>query len=215
MTVLLWGFVVLTLFIWGRGTFCGWLCPFGALQEFIGKTGRRLGVRQISPTRAWDSRLKKLKYVVLAAILVSAVVLPGLRDGLAEIEPFKTAITLVFDRSWPYVMYAVSLLIVGAFVYKAFCRYLCPLGAALAALGSVQRLDWLTRRSECGSPCQLCRRICDYKAIAEDGRIIYSDCFQCLDCVSVYTDPKRCVAEVVMRRSGRRLSSSPTRARVP
>ena len=214
MSVLLWGFVVLTLVLWGRGTFCGWLCPFGALQEFIGKAAQRLGVRQISLTQRWDARLKKLKYVVLATIIGSALMSPGLGAELAEIEPFKTAITLVFNRSWPYVVYAVSLLIVGTFVYKAFCRYLCPLGAGLALLGSIQRLDWLTRRTECGSPCQLCRRICEYNAIAEDGRIIYRECFQCLDCVSVYTDPKRCVAEVVMRRSGRRLSPGPTRARV-
>ena len=136
---------------------------------------------------------------------------PEIRE---EIEPFKTAITLVFNRSWPYVIYAAALLAIGALVYKAFCRYLCPLGAGLAVLGSMRQLDWLTRRSECGSRCQLCRRICEYNAIAKTGRIIYRDCFQCLDCVSIYTDPERCVAEVVLRRRGRKLSTGAARTRL-
>ncbi len=207
MSVILWGFVGLTLVAWGRGTFCGWLCPFGALQEFIGKLAQRIGIRQIKPTQQWDTRLKKLKYALLLLIVVSAALSSELVDHLVEIEPFKTAITLMFVRSWPFLLYAVALLVLGAFVYKGFCRYLCPLGAGLAVLGSIRQFDWLTRRTECGSPCQLCRRTCEYNAIAEDGAIIYRDCFQCLDCVSVYTDPKRCVAEVVIRKRGRNLST--------
>ena len=214
MTVALWGFVGLTLLVWGRGTFCGWLCPFGALQEFIGKAAQSLGIRQVKPSQTWDTRLKMLKYAVLVVIILSAVMSSDLGDQLAEIEPFKTTITLMFNRSWPFVLYAGVLLAIGAFVYKAFCRYLCPLGAGLAVLGSMRQLDWLTRRSECGSPCQLCRTICEYNAIARDGRIIYRDCFQCLDCVSVYTDPERCVAEVVIRKRGRKLSTGVGRARM-
>ncbi len=45
MTVALWAFVLVSLLLWGRGTFCGWLCPFGALQEFAGKLARLCGCR--------------------------------------------------------------------------------------------------------------------------------------------------------------------------
>ncbi len=214
MTVLLWGFVLVTLIVWGRGTFCGWLCPFGALQEFFGKLAQRLGVPQVRINEVWDERLKNLKYIVLAIVVLGAALSTDLGDKLVEVEPFKTAITLVFDRSWPFVGYAVMLLVMGAFIYKFFCRYLCPLGAALAVLGSMRRLDWLTRRSECGSPCQLCRRVCEYNAIEKEGRINYRECFQCLDCVSIYNDPERCVAEVVLRKRGRRLSGAPASAGV-
>ena len=48
---------------------------------------------------------------------------------MAEVEPFKTAITLHFDRSWPFVTYAVLLLVVNIFTRKVYCRYLCPLRA--------------------------------------------------------------------------------------
>ena len=45
---LLWGFVALGLLFWGRGVFCGWLCPFGALQELSNAVAQKLGVRQIA-----------------------------------------------------------------------------------------------------------------------------------------------------------------------
>ncbi|MEG1055336.1 MAG: 4Fe-4S binding protein, partial [Janthinobacterium sp.] len=73
MTVILWAFVLLTLLIWGRGTFCGWLCPFGALQEFTGKLGQWLRLPQWKIKPRLDGRLKWIKYGLLAAILGSSV----------------------------------------------------------------------------------------------------------------------------------------------
>ncbi|MCK6396733.1 4Fe-4S binding protein, partial [Zoogloea sp.] len=81
-------------------------------------------------------------------------------DRLVEFEPFKTSITLNFVRSWPYVAWAAGLVVLGAFLYKAWCRYLCPLGAGLAVLGRLRRWAWLPRRVECGQPCQTCRHRC-------------------------------------------------------
>lgn len=213
MTVILWGFVLMTLIVWGRGTFCGWLCPFGALQEFVGALAKRLGIARVQISRLWDGRLKKFKYIALVTILLAAVFSPSVGDWVVEVEPFKTAITVAFSRSWPYVSYAVGLLLIGAFVYKFFCRYLCPLGAGLEVLGSMRRFDWLIRRSECGSPCQFCRSVCDYDAIRTDGCINYRDCFQCLDCVSIYYDPERCLAEVTLRKTGRPMSNRRAAAR--
>jgi transcriptional regulator of nitric oxide reductase len=192
MTVLLWGFTVLSLIILGRGTFCGWLCPFGALQEATGKFGQWLKLPQLRIRARTDARLKLIKYPMLGAILVSALVAPALTDRLVELEPFKTAITLNFVRSWPYVAYAVGLLLLSMFVYKFFCRYLCPFGAALALLGRFRILDWIPRRAECGTPCQTCRHRCDYQAITAAGAISYDECFQCMDCVVIYSSGEKC-----------------------
>ena len=103
---------------------------------------------------------------------------------------------LGFARSWPFVAYAVALVVLNLFVHKAFCRYLCPLGAAFAILGRLRRLDWISRRVECGSPCQLCRMKCKYGAIECTGEIDYDECFQCLDCVALYENPRKCFALV-------------------
>ncbi|WPX31682.1 4Fe-4S binding protein [Actimicrobium sp. CCC2.4] len=203
MSVSLWAFVLVSLVVWGRGTFCGWLCPFGALQEFTGKLGQWLKFPQLMIRPGLDGRLKLLKYVLLAAIIGSAFFSATLTDKLVEFEPFKTAITLNFVRSWPYVAYAVGLLLLSMFSYKFFCRYLCPFGAGLAVLGRFRILDWLPRRAACGTPCQTCRHSCEYKAIKPSGVIQYDECFQCLDCVVIHESDEKCAPLIMEKKRAR------------
>ena len=203
MTVSLWAFITITFFVWGRATFCGWLCPFGALQELVSRLARLLRVPQVRLRTALDAKLKWIKYVLLAALIVSALFAPQLADSLAEIEPFKTSITLYFVRSWPFVLYAAGLVIASAFVYKFFCRYLCPFGAGLAVLGRLRLFKWLPRRSECGTPCQTCRHRCDYQAIRPDGAIVYHECFQCMDCVVIYHSDTQCAPRILQAKRGK------------
>ncbi len=196
-SLLLWGAVLASFLYWGRGLFCGWLCPFGAMQEFAHHIGRLIGVRQIEVPTRLDGILSKLKYGVLAVLVVTAFVSPALNDKLIEVEPFKTAVTTYFVREWYYVAYAAGLLLLSMVVFKGFCRYVCPLGAVMAIGGLLRRKDWIERRAECGSPCQLCKVRCNYKAIKPSGEIRYDECFQCLDCVTIYDDPKQCVPLVL------------------
>lgn len=203
MTATLSIFTCLSLVLWGRGTFCGWLCPFGALQEFVAKIGQVLKIRQIRLKAMTDIRLKWVKYLVLAGILVCASLSSRITDLAIEVEPFKTAITLNFVRSWPFVVYALGLLVANLFVYKCFCRFLCPFGAGLALLGRIRLLDWIPRRSECGNPCQTCRNQCQYQAIASNGRIQYDECFQCMGCVVIYASDERCSPLMLEKRRAR------------
>ena len=202
ISLLIWGFVIVSLFVWGRGTFCGWLCPFGALQEFADRLGRQLGLPQFTLPPAWEWWLVRLKYGVLAVLVLGTVLDASLAETLAEIEPFKTSITLGFDREWPFVVYAGLLLVAGMVMFKPYCRFLCPLGAALAAGGRARLLDWIPRRPECGTPCKLCAHRCRYNAIEPQGAIRYSECFQCLDCVNIYDDKGQCVP-LVLEAKGR------------
>jgi len=188
-----WGVTILGFVLWGRGLFCGWLCPFGALQEFAHHIGRLLRLPQIEPSAAWDDRLKWIKYVVLAALVLLLLTAPARLDKAIEVEPFKTAITTFFIREWYYVAYAVGLLLSSMVLFKGFCRYVCPLGAVMAIGGLLRGRKWIDRRAECGSPCQLCKVKCSYGAIKKTGEIQYSECFQCLDCVTIHDDKTQCV----------------------
>ncbi|WP_306116273.1 4Fe-4S binding protein [Roseovarius sp. MMSF_3305] len=203
-SLVVWGVTILGFVLWGRGLFCGWLCPFGALQEFAHHLGRLLRLPQIEPSEAWDARLKWLKYLILAGLVILLFRAPAALDKAIEVEPFKTAITTFFIREWYYVAYAVGLLLLSMVLFKGFCRYVCPLGAVMAIGGMVRGRDWIARRAECGSPCQLCKVKCNYGAIKKTGEIQYSECFQCLDCVTIHDDEKRCVPLILATR-GRKL----------
>ena len=201
----LWAVTGLGFVLWGRGFFCGWLCPFGALQEFAHHLGRLLRLPRIEPSARWDKHLKRVKYLLLAGLVASVFLAPDRIDTLAEVEPFKTAITTAFQRETLFVLYALFWLGLGLFTFKGFCRYVCPLGALMALGGLLRGREWIARRAECGTPCQLCRAKCLYKAIEPSGKIAYSECFQCLDCVKIHDDPGLCVP-LVLAAKGRPLT---------
>lgn len=201
---ILWSYTFVTLFIWGRGLFCGWLCPFGALQEMAAWLGQKLRLRQIRVPEHWHRRLILLKYPILLGLVGTAFYSLTLAEQLAEVEPFKTSITLVFWRYWPFVAYAIGLLVIGMFIHKFYCRYLCPLGAGLAVLGRFRLFSWLERIERCGSPCQHCKNECGINAIRKDGRIDYDECIQCLECVVILRDDQQCVDSIVRDKQQRK-----------
>ncbi|HEY6918720.1 MAG TPA: 4Fe-4S binding protein, partial [Tabrizicola sp.] len=204
-SLLIWAAAILGFVLWGRGLFCGWLCPFGALQEFAHHLGRLLRLPEWEPSARLDQRLKSLKYLLLTALVGVTLFAPDHLDKAAEVEPFKTAITTFFLREWPYVAYAALWLVLGLFTFKGFCRWVCPLGALMAIGGLIRGRDWIARRKECGSPCQLCRVRCKYGAIKASGQVQYSECFQCLDCVTIHNSPAACVP-LVLAAKGRPLT---------
>ncbi|MEQ8496328.1 MAG: 4Fe-4S binding protein, partial [Gammaproteobacteria bacterium] len=196
---ILWGAVAISLVFWGRGAFCGWLCPFGALQELINKLAKRLGIPQRRLPWWLHERLWALKYVLFLVLFGVSLHSLGLAERLAEVEPFKTAIVLKFDREWPYVLFAVGMLLPGLFIERFYCRYACPLGAALAIPGKLRLFEWLKRYRECGSPCQRCARECMVEAIHPEGYINPNECIYCLHCQVVYVDDQRCYKLIQQR----------------
>lgn len=189
---ILWTFTAASILLWGRGVFCGWLCPFGALQELLNEAARKLRVPQYELPFAVHERLWAIKYIVLLVLFGISLESLSSAERFAEVEPFKTAITLHFDRQWWFVAYVVVLLVANLFTRKVYCRYVCPLGAALAIPGKARLFDWLKRRKECGQPCQLCAKECEIQAIHPDGRINANECHYCLDCQMTYHNENKC-----------------------
>ena len=200
MMFLLWGFVAVTMLLWGRGVYCGWLCPFGALQELLFRIGQRLGIKGWELPTVVHERLLALKHIVLLGLFGLSLQSLATAELFAEVEPFKTVFSLRFIRDWPFVVYAVMLLLIGLFVRKAFCRYLCPLGAALTFPSRFRIFDWLRRRKECGRPCQTCARECEVQAIRPTGEIVETECHYCLDCQVTYWNDRRCPPLVERRK---------------
>ena len=190
---LFWIFIIVTVFLWGRGLFCGWLCPFGSLSELLYKVGSKLGLKrfQFMLPMKWHNRLKWVKYFVFFGLLAVSVLSMGLAEKLAEVEPFKTTFLVgLLNRSWPYTLFAAGLLGLSIFTERPFCKYLCPLGAALA-MPSTFRWFGLKRKQECDT-CKACAVGCGSLAIDDKGRIDHRECMLCLDCMVMYTDEHAC-----------------------
>ncbi len=199
---LLWSFVALALLFWGRGVFCGWLCPFGAMQDLAHRLGRWLKLPAWRLHFVLHERLAALKYVAFLVVLGLSLNFMEQALAAAELEPFKTAITLKFVRPWPFVAYALTLLAAGMVIERAFCRYLCPLGAGLAIPARLRLFEWLKRKRQCGTECQICASRCPVQAIHPDGRINPNECIHCLNCQLLYYDSTIC-PPLVQRRERR------------
>lgn len=216
LVFILWFAVAASLLFWGRGAFCGWLCPFGALQELASKGARALKIPQVTVPFGLHQRLWPIKYMIFLVLFGLSLNALATAERAAEVEPFKTAIILHFLRDWGFVVFAVALLAAGLFIERFFCRYLCPLGAALAIPGRMRMFDWLLRYRECGNPCRRCANECPVQAIHPDGQINPNECIQCLHCQVLYHHDRLCPVMIQKRLKQERRAAvntgDPTRA---
>ena len=203
-----WIFIVASLILWGRGWFCGWICPYGALLELIHKVSslclpRRLMFEFSQPAH---DRLRMLRYVILAGLMVLTVFSLEWAERLAEVEPFKTTwIVGVFKRDALLTVYWWLLIVAAVFNFRFFCRYVCPLGAALS-LGTALRLIGIRRKEFC-QKCTICARGCQSRAINAQGQINKYECLYCMDCESKYFDDQVCPPLVVARRHAEKMTA--------
>ena len=199
LTFILWFATAASALFWNRGAFCGWLCPFGALQELVNRLAKLVGIPQLKIPFGFHQRLTALKYIVFLVLFGVSLQALGAAEKAAEVEPFKTAIILRFARAWPFALYAGAMVASSLFVERAFCRYLCPLGAALAIPARLRLFDWLRRYRECGNPCQRCGNECPVQAIHPEGHINPNECIQCLHCQMLYHHDQLCPVMIQRR----------------
>jgi ferredoxin len=179
---------ILVLGIVGARFFCGWICAFGALQGIFGWMGRKLFRRRFNLPAKLDSVLRYLKYVALALILVFTW-----QAGSLVIRPYDPWVAYGhLSGSWTELWgeFAVGLVILAAslvlslFTDRAFCKYVCPLGAVNAILGRIPLLRIKREPSSCTS-CSLCSQRCpmDIK-VAKMDTVKSPECIDCFECVS-------------------------------
>lgn len=189
------GFLVLVGAALGRLA-CGWLCPFGLVQDLIHKIP---GVKKIRTFRS-DRLLRWFKYVILAVfvILLPMVVVDFTGQGapafckyicpsgtlmagvplLSADQQLRPAVGPLF--SWKMIVLA-AVLVAGLFVYRPFCKYLCPLGAVYGLFNRVAlcRLTW---DADACIHCGRCYRACPM-GIDPTRNAGSCECIRCGKCV--------------------------------
>lgn len=180
--------LVLTLFA-SRG-FCGWICPFGSLQEWIGLLGKRIFRKKFNPTSAWELRLRYLKYAVLVVVIGMTWHTGSL--VFRDYDPFLAFFHLGYhtdELRWAYAILVVVLL-GSLYIERFFCKYACPLGAVIGLLGKLGRAK-IVRASDGCTECNICQKRCfahiDFLSVTE---IRDPDCNHCLECIAACPKPK-------------------------
>jgi len=176
-------FTVVTTIVWGR-LYCGRICAFGALTQLIDAVVPKRF--QIEIPAALERRAGYVKYGILFGAIGLYLVTSEI-TFYRYIEPFWL---FTFDAT-PVLWVMVGVLLVASvFVRNLYCRFLCPLGAALGLVSSVTTVLKIKRWSEC-SQCALCEKTCEWGAIRK-RQIVKSECVRCDDCEILYDDRKRC-----------------------
>ncbi|UMR30053.1 4Fe-4S binding protein [Massilia sp. MB5] len=188
-----WWFIIASVLLWGRGLFCGWLCPFGSLQHLTFKLGEIIGLKRYQRLlpKALHDKLRWVKYGVFAVLVGVSLYSMELAEHLAEIEPFKTTFLVgVWNRTWPFWVFIGAIMGLSLISERPYCKYICPLGAGLAIPGRF-RLFGLKRKAECET-CHACASGCGSHAIDAKGKIDQMECLLCLDCMVMYYDDHAC-----------------------
>jgi NosR/NirI family nitrous oxide reductase transcriptional regulator len=178
--------LVAALFV-GRA-FCGGVCALGAMQELV-------VVKPVQVPRRLDQALGLLKYVYLAlAILFALKPALGREFVICRFDPFIG----FFRRSGPphMLMLGGAFLLLGMFVGRPYCRYLCPYGGLLAWCSRLARRGVkITPDKELD--CGLCREACPYGAI-ESMRAVNRKCLYCARCYAACPRDRNARPQLVM-----------------
>lgn len=168
------------------GAFCGWICPFGALQDALAWVRVRLRLPEIQVPARLDGILRYGRYVVLALILYKTATTVTLM--FADVDPYRTIFSLdwwfAFNpaEQWPAYVAAGVVLVASLGIERVWCRYLCPLGGAISLLGNLSLLR-IRRSADTCKSCSLCERPCPVKINVAKAKTVSSNCIGCLACV--------------------------------
>lgn len=172
-----------------RRSFCGLLCPFGALQEFFGKIGLFLFKKRFTLPENLDKPARMLKYMVLGLTVYMAWITGGL--WMAPYDPYTayghiTAIQASLAEDpvaiVGFILLAVSLL--GSVIYdRFFCKYLCPMGAFYGIIGKLSPTKVVRDKNICVN-CNACTKACPVNIkVAEETKVTSAECLNCNECV--------------------------------
>jgi NosR/NirI family transcriptional regulator, nitrous oxide reductase regulator len=193
------GFVVVSTVLWGR-LYCGRICAFGALTQLMDAVLPKKIRVDVPP--AIERKAIWIKYGLLGALVLYYVVTKDLARPVQYAEPF-----------WMFSLFGTTPMWIGlgllltatVFVRNLYCRFLCPVGAALGILSNLTVFR-IKRWSECKT-CKICEKTCEWGAI-QGPKIIKAECVRCDDCERLYLDQQKCPHWIILRRKSAKMFTS-------
>jgi polyferredoxin len=167
--------------------FCGWICPFGTLQDGLTWLREKMRLPEVRVPQRIDHWLRYGRFVVLAAILYMTISTVTL--WFANYDPYRTIFGLgwLFEfnlaEHWPAYLIAVAILLLSFFIPRFWCKYTCPLGGALSILGHFSLLRISRAETTCKG-CALCNVPCPVGIdVATANPMVNTNCIGCMACV--------------------------------
>ena len=165
--------------------FCGWVCPFGTVQEWIGKLGRKLFRKRFNRLipHNIDSVLRYLRYAVLIWVVV--VTAYSAKLFFSDYDPYFTLFNLWSDElALSGVIILAVVLLLSLVVERPFCKYACPYGAVLGITNTF-RIFQIRRNDKTCISCNICSKECPMNIdVASKGAVRDHQCISCYACTS-------------------------------
>ena len=191
--VLLAGIIVLGVVL--SRFFCGWICAFGALQGIFGWIGKKLFKKRRTVPKKLDQALRWIKYPLLVGIVyftwTTGTLIIRPYDPLAAYAHLSAGIASVWAEFAVGLIMLIVVLVLSTLYERAFCKYLCPLGAVNSILGRIPLFRIKREPSTCIS-CSKCDRVCPMNIDVSTAKTITSpECIGCMECVTACPTKKR------------------------
>jgi NosR/NirI family transcriptional regulator, nitrous oxide reductase regulator len=192
--------MVVSTVLWGR-VYCGRICAFGAFTQLLDAVVP--AKFRVDVPKAIERRAAWMKYGILGSVVTYFLV-----TGNPLIYPYVEPFWMFGLQGKTPVLWAglATLLVATLFVRNLYCRFLCPLGAALGLLSKLTVFR-IKRWSECNH-CRICEKKCEWGAI-RGPEIVMSECVRCDDCERLYADTKKCPHHLILIRKADILARRP------
>lgn len=199
-------FVLISLV--ARKAFCGWLCPVGAISEYLWRIGRGTFRRNFGLPRWFDVPLRSLKYLLMAAFLYAVWTMTPRDIAAFLMSPYGIVVDVQMLNFFRYLSVTAAavlgVLVIGSFfIQNLWCRYLCPYGALMGIVSLASPLR-IRREPDACIDCAKCAKACPAQLPVDKlVQIRSAECLGCMSCVAV------CPAEGALHMAAGRRAVSP------
>jgi len=163
--------------------FCGWICPFGTLQDIFAKLGSKLGIKKY----VMPAKLKKVlafsRYILL---LITILITADFIFNILSLDPRANFTALIGGRTLTVTGWSIIFIFLGSsmFFERPFCNYLCIEGAKFGLLSSARPFAIIRNKETCVG-CNRCNRVCPMNIdVSSYGQVRSLQCINCMECVA-------------------------------